>query len=448
MVVAVCTLGLGCQRPAPPERSLVVISIDTLARDRMSAYGAERRTTPHIESLAARALRFTRAYSASPWTLPSHATMLTGRWPGALSDDTHDLAMLRTTPAPLLAETLRSQGFRTGAFTGGGFMADGLGVERGFEVFDEAGVDRAVAWMEAHRAERFFLFFHTFVAHMPYRHRRFAEGLPAGRFAGIYEEADEQAGYPLHEAVAYGTLTPTDEERAYVQALYDGGVAAADAAVGEIVAALDRLDLTERTIVIVTSDHGEEFWQHSGRGAYHGHTLYDELLGIPLVWFEPGSAVAGQTSNAQVTLADVVPTLCTRLAVECPQPMDGEDLSMLLAGDDWVRAGPVYAEAVRNGPPRYSVRTPEGKLILTPDTAVQNAEGAEAAVSVRAAEELYLGDDPEERVNRIDDAPAVAARPRRLLQARLPTGDGTDAAGFTIDPGTRARLRELGYVVD
>lgn len=449
MALAVCASGLACRQPSSPDRSLVVISIDTLARARMSTYGAERRTTPHIDALAARALRFTRAYSASPWTLPAHATMLTGRWPGSLADDTHDLAMLRTTETPLLAETLRAEGFRTGAFTGGGFMSEGLGVERGFEVFHEAGVDRAVAWLEEHVAERFFLFFHTFVVHMPYRDRRFAEDLPSGRLAGVYGEADERAGYPLHEAIAFGKLTPTEEERVYVQALYDGGVAAADEAVGVLLAALARLHLIDRTIVVVTSDHGEEFWQHGGRGAYHGHTLYDELLGIPLIWFEPGLPAAGRTTDAQVTLADVVPTLCRRLAVDCPTPMDGEDLSTLLAGRDWVRAAPVYAEAVRNGPPRYSVRTRAAKLILTPDASIQNAEGARAPVPVRAAEELYLADDPEERVNRIDDAPAVAARLRGLLQDRVPTGSGADSAGgFTVDSGTRARLRELGYVLD
>ncbi|MEZ5312595.1 MAG: sulfatase [Thermoanaerobaculia bacterium] len=376
----------GCS--PPPRPNVVLISLDTVRADRMSLYGAPRTTSPRIDALAAAGLTFDDATSPSPWTLPAHAAMLSGRYPGGLSV-TGDGPLFSF--ATLLPERLGALGYRTAAFTGGGFLSQEFGAANGFDSFAVGGAAEAASWIDQVDREPFFLFFHTYRPHVPYRDRRFAKGLDAGRLAGLYK-GPRAKWRELHLALTCGELELTAAEKEYLLALYDGGIAAADEEVGQLLDALARRELMPRTVVVVTSDHGEEFWDHSARSAYHGHTLYRELLRVPLVWSDP-QLREGRRSAVPVNLVDLVPTILARVGGQLPRELDGFDLGALLRGADALPERAIYGEAVRNGPERFSVRRRGAKFILTPRPEEQRFEGERCAVPVRAIEELFLAAD-------------------------------------------------------
>jgi arylsulfatase A-like enzyme len=442
----------GCSETPDDPRNLLLISIDTLAPRRMSAYGAERQTSPTVADLAKRAIRFTNAYSPSPWTRPAHAAMLTGRYPTRLAPDPNDERLFRL--APSLAERFRRSGFRTGAVTGGGYLARRSGIALGFEQFffrggpsDESwdGVGHAIRFLEEHRDTPFFLFFHTYEVHYVYADRRFVQQLEPGRIGPISELT--RKGIEVHQQVCCAGMELTPGEREYLLALYDGGIARADEIVRDLLEALDRLGLAENTTIVITSDHGEEFFGNTGRAAYHGHSLYDELLRVPLIWYEPGMDASGPAREQLVSLLDIVPTAIARFRLEPAETLDGFDLSPLLDGGDWQRERALFGEGVLHGPTRFSVLTRSGKLIETPEPRVQRGEGRAFPVPVRAREELYLPGDPHESVNLVDAHPALARELAALLQAHRAAAERDEpqgpAAGLGAD--TRARLRELGY---
>jgi hypothetical protein len=450
-------LAPSCRQARPQPYNVVLISLDTLRADRMSLYGAPRRTTPAIDALAARGVRFTHAYSPSPWTLPAHATMLTGRYPSSLSPNFSD-QLYRL--APLLSTLLKTHGYRTAAVTGGGFVSKAFGADIGFDSFAQRNwdIDRsrgdarpsnladALQWIEA-GAGPFFLFFHTYVAHVPYADRRFVADGEGGRLADIYK-GKMTAWMDTNLRLNCGRIDLTDAEKQFLLALYDGGVAAADEMVAEVVAGLRRAGLLERTIIVITSDHGEEFWDHSNRAAFHGHTLYNELLRVPLVWYEPDLPDPGSSRAEAVGLVDIVPTVLARLGIAPPGGLDGVDLSPLLEDGRWNGADrTLFGEGVMHGPPRQGAISSDGTLILTPDPAIQHGEGVLCPVPVLDRRELYLPDDVAQQHNRSAAQPALA----ESLAADLRTHAAAvapaqpDVARPPLDEETKERLRALGY---
>ena len=438
---AVLAMAASCS--STPPRNLVLISIDTLVPGRMSAYGNERPTTPHIDSLLGSAVRFTRAYSPAPWTLPAHASMLTGQYPSSLAPDPTDRRLFQV--APLLSMRFQQRGYDTAAVTGGSFLSRAYKADLGFDYFVEKGdVARATEWLDAHSAEPFFLFFHTYIAHAGYRDRRFVEGMDGGRLTAILEQDLEALA--LYRQISGSGIDPTPEEARFLRAFYDGGVARADEMVGRLVTTLDDLGVLDRTTIVITSDHGEEFWEHTGRAAYHGHSLYDELLRVPFIWYERGVRGAGKSRRQHVNLIDIVPTVAARFGLEIGEPLDGVDLSPLLEGDDWNVVRPLFAEGVRHGPDRRSVRTAAGKLIVSEGP--QRGEGLEFPIPLRAPRELYLADDEAEEKNRFGSGSAIE---RDLLDAlaereAVAPPPVPAIANPDLDAETREQLEALGYV--
>ncbi|MFP8880246.1 MAG: sulfatase [Myxococcota bacterium] len=454
-VALICAVS-GCgSEPADSSRprNLLLISLDTLVPGRMSAYGGPRQTTPNIDTLVRRGIRFTNARSTSPWTLPAHTAMLLGRYPTRLAPDPNDMRLYKL--APSLAKLFRDEGFRTAAVTGGAFLAKRLGIAKDFELFAQHArwtdrnwnpVERAEAFLEQIRDQPFFLFFHTYEVHVAYEDRRYADRLDPGRLESIFRFA--QQGMETHRDMCCGEMEPTEVEREFLMALYDGGVAKSDETVRDLLAVLSRLGLAQNTAVVITSDHGEEFREHTRRTAYHGHSLYDELLRVPMIWYEPGLERAGQTQSELVSLLDIVPTAVARFELSPPAELDGVDLSPLIDRGFWTHERVLYGEGVKHGPPRFSVMTEDAKLIVTPDTTVQNGEGANYPVSVRAPRELYLRDDPLEQNNRIDDGLPILTELETLLARHQALAAKTKPARPVpeLDRDSLTRLQELGYL--
>ena len=424
----------GAGEPARP-RSAVVVLIDTLRADRTSLLGNERETTPHLDALAARGATFEQAQSPSPWTLPSVVGLLSARQPAA---DLLEAGRLRVS----LVEALSAAGFATAAFTESGFVSSRFGMDRGFAHFAEvevatAGADpgkggiegtfaAAHSWLETHGDQRFFLLIHTYEPHMPYTRATYTPGLPPSRLGPRYELRDLRR-------VRFGRVPFREVEQQWLTALYDGGVNVADAHVGGLVATLEELGLADSTLLVVTSDHGEDLGERSAeRAGSHGHALYDELLRVPLVIVDPTlDHRAGQRISSQVRTLDVLPTVLERLGVPVPAGLEGRSLVPLIEGREEADRLAVAA-GVQPPAPDISVRDGTHKLIDGPD-------GLELYDLIAdPAEQHDLADDD-------DDVPPALRRQLAQWRERLDARGGVSLERHLLPPEKVRELEALGY---
>jgi arylsulfatase A-like enzyme len=415
----------GAQRSGP---DVILISLDTLRADHLSAYGYERPTSPNLDALAAGGYRFDTAVSQAPWTRPSHRSMLRGQYP--LSH-----GPIEAPPLPL---TLWRAGYRTAAFTGGGQMSFRFGFHEGFETFRQTDWVRSPStvtdWIDADPERSFFLLLHTFEIHDPYDHSSFAKGLPSGRF---------RPGYGQKRWWSTRDTEYSQAEKDYVEALYDSGILFTDEALGRLFAALRERGLFERAIVIVTSDHGEQFWDH---GSWrHGSNVYDEMLLVPLIVHLPpglGAGEPGRIIRQQVALVDLVPTVLDLLDLPLPEGIQGRSLRPLLEGGEPAEPVPAFAEHTNISRESKALRAGRLKLIYSYPRSGDPLQPQ--------AIELYdLDADPGETRNLARDQPPLA----RLLEAELkailvgapaPTFD--EEVPADIDPQLRRELEALGYL--
>ena len=328
-VAVACTDG----PDATPQPSLILISIDTLRADRLGAYGYERDTSPTLDALAERGVRFESVIAESSWTLPSHMTLFTGLPPTLHGVVSHERKLAASVPT--LTEVLREAGYRTFAFTGGLNVAPNFGFGRGFETYASAKqsygseetqpIDFRTALAQAARriarlepGEPFFAFVHTYDVHCPYDPpadyaRRFDSQPPDDHI-----ETRERCGEPHFNEMG---LTPGQAR--FLSDRYDAGIRYADDLLGSFLERLDSQGVLDHTFVVVVSDHGEEFLEH---GKIGHQTLYIECLRIP--WIIAGPGLEPRSVAVPTGLADVMPTLLALLDVPAP-PTEG--VSMLPA---------------------------------------------------------------------------------------------------------------------
>lgn len=327
----------GCTSPSAPSAppNVVLISIDTLRADHLGAYGYARATSPNVDALAREGALFENAVSPSSWTLPAHASLLTGVSPyvhGAVAPQNR----IRD-DVPTLAERLRERGYATEAFVNAPFLSSRYGFARGFDRFHEVRGTEAShhqGVLDAIRSERrrpVFFFIHYMDVHTPYQpppeYNRFAS-VTSQRDVLARQGIEDGGMLKLLRAVADGEATLTPGDRDVLVDLYDGEILAMDAKLGELVATI-REHLSRDTIIIVTSDHGEEFLEHGS--LLHGRTLYEEVLHVPLVVAGPG-VKPGLRVRSLATLADVPPTILEWANARAAPGMEGGSLAGLAAG--------------------------------------------------------------------------------------------------------------------
>ncbi|MFG0317963.1 MAG: sulfatase [Planctomycetota bacterium JB042] len=367
-LVAFVTWFLFLRASRPP--NVVLISIDTLRPDHLGCYGYPKRTSPRIDAFAAGGVRFERAHSTTSWTLPAHMALLSGQ-PDQVHGVVHDTLAVDPN-IRMLAEVFREHGYRTGGYFGGPYLEPYFGFGQGFEVYENCGVemfstagrapgalqgamlgakereshkvitapkttDGALEFLERHRDEPFFLFVHHWDVHYDFNApaefvKRFWPGPPPPDFT--IED------FHFNEAVS-PEMTP--EQRAYLIANFDAEIAWVDFHVGKLLDRLDELGLADDTIVVVTADHGEEFFEHGEKG--HRKNLYDTTLRIPLLVAGPGVR-KGVVVEEQARIFDVVPTLRELCGFDDDPALYGESLVPLLDGDapPELRDLPIVAE--------------------------------------------------------------------------------------------------------
>jgi arylsulfatase A-like enzyme len=422
----------------PPDGyHLVLISLDTLRADHLGCYGYHRPTSPRIDEFARRSLVFAHTVSQSPWTRPSHRALFTGLYP----------ASNQGLVSPPLAAMLWRAGYRTTALTGGGQVDHPFGFSTGFETFRVVDWMRSAAetgeWLDQGGGRKSFLFLHSYEVHDPYEGRDFVAGLDPGRIGPSFSKRQ-------WERFKKKAITPA--ERSYIEALYDGDIAVADRGVGSFLAELERRGLLERTIVILTADHGEQFWEH---GSWrHGQTMYDHQLMVPLIVHLPeplrrslaaaggGGATPSRVDDI-VRLVDVYPTLLDLLGVPRTHPVQGRSLRPLLAGLSMPEVD-AFAENTNIGPEKKALRSRQFKFVYS------FPRGQEPGDRTGETFEIYdLVADPGEHTDlsaeRQDLVAALTARVDDIRQGR-PGAALDEELPSNVSPELREKLEALGYV--
>ena len=448
------TLYVASPRP-PRAHNVILISIDTLRADHLPSYGYGRDTAPYIEEHFARGgVLFERFIAASTVTAPSHMTMFTGLQPSGhgVTDG------LRTLPRSIstLPEILRPHGISTAAFTENGWVGVHQGFARGFDQFvenksakimvPEGQVDvtfgQARDWLEANADKRFFLFVHTYQVHAPYA--------PPASYAPLFGEPDPELAPHLRDMADY------DREIRYV-----------DDELRELIATLEATGNADDTIVVLTSDHGEEFLEHGLRS--HGGHLYEESVRVPLLIRGPGIP-AGQRVATPVAMADLMPTLLELFDLPAPADREARSLLPLARGaDPSAFAGrPIYSEGLvkyqagsegvrRFDPPIHAVSVGQRKLVrdreqgevryelydLAADPLEhRNLLGEEGATaSDLAIPASNLGVDASDLMALLERYPIEQEARRRRLAGEAPAEEAPP-----IDPERERKLRALGYL--
>jgi arylsulfatase A-like enzyme len=471
LLLVIGVLCLRCEGGAQGDRpNLLLISVDTLRADHLGCYGYARDTSPTVDALAAEGVVFENAFSSSPKTTPSHMSIMTGLYPRA-----HNVYMWKrngsgpyagkslSEKVPTLAEILRQHGYATAAFTGGANVAGKIGFGRGFEIYDEeSDTEGACAWIRQNGGKRFFLFYHTYYTHdpslppSPYDTRYdpdYAGGIVPGptllRDLGIKEgEPWREVWDELSERFWKTVDVRNPRDIRHLNALYDGAIAYVDRDfIAALIAALRTAGVLDQTLIVFTSDHGEEFLEH---GRLRHDSLYREVTHVPLILRLPGVLPAGKRIGGLARSIDILPTVLDLLNLPLPAPVQGISLIPAIRSGrdpglavyaDFNDFAPPFVESVRTGEWFYLMDqrdylTREGKKRTAPgfnglfDSRRDPGEIADLAVS-----------RPEEAIRL-----QTHLRSLRIESSRLHSERAAEQKVTTMDQENLNRLKALGYL--
>lgn len=453
-------------------RGVVLFLLDTVRRDRLTPYGFERETAPHLSRLAAEGVLFGDAIAQGAWTKVSVPSILTSTYP--TSNGIYELNHRMAASGVTLAEAFREAGYSTWASSSGRFTGRGSNLHQGVEVLHEAEslpddrrknardfVDRFLPWLEAHHDVPFFAMIHAIDPHDAYEPNRPYDTLWAEPDAKKkHEEWTEKVkpfiesttmknrGLPLRGELEKAGIDPDEFVKIELD-WYDGSIKGADVELGRVLEKLDELGIAEDTLVVFLSDHGEEFLDHGGH--FHEENVYGELVNVPLAMRWPGALPVGRVVEETVQLLDLAPTILDLAGLAVPERMQGQSLKPLLAAsgetERW-RARPAISEW-RRRTDQLGTRMVDAFSIIEGEwKLVRNVDRPEDVPEF----ELYHHEtDPLDQKNVASENPEVVERLRQQLEGwhrwalenKLPS-DGEAVEAMTSEE--LQRLRSLGYV--
>lgn len=449
----------GFKETAHQIKHVILITVDTLRADVLSSYNHQGASTPHIDQLAKDGILFTYAISAAPWTLPAVASIMTG-----LSPSVH---MMRRQESrlpdslPTLAEYMRDAGYFTAAIGYNHFLTSKHNISQGFleyNFFPKPSIGSsfgarllqrlfpnqvplkpsthdltklAIQWLEANYEKDSFLWIHYYDPHLPYTP-------PADHLPTMEPPPAIGTKFSRLEAIRTGLFVPSLTERKWIKALYEAEVRYVDDNIRELLDTLKRLNIYNESLIILTSDHGEEFWEHGGYE--HGHTLYNELLWVPLIIKLPQSASKGQISTA-VSTQSIMPTVLDVCGIDYDSKyLSAESLSSLWRHNPNAFQRPMISTGVLYYEDRESVIFDGLKYIRS---------------LLTNREELFydLTRIPQEQISTLSSSPDKVQRARNTLRehnqasAKLRDHYGvTDGEEIKFDKEIARQLKSLGYI--
>jgi arylsulfatase A-like enzyme len=434
---------------AEPAKHVIVLTIDTLRADRLRVYRSDSRVeTPALDAFAKEGTLFVNAQSPENWTKPAVASILTGLYP--MTHRTKQSESKLSAEATMISELFKKEGFATATFLANGYVSDKFGFAQGWDhytnyirenrtttaenVFKEAG-----DWIEKNKDKRSFVYIQTIDPHVPYDPpAEFLKKYDAAEYAG--QVAPRKTPDLLEKAKRNPpAVTFNDRDRARLEALYDAEISYHDAHFGRFVERLKRLGVYDQSLFVITSDHGEEFFEHGSYG--HGHSVYQELLHVPLLFRRPGAVPAGKRIEDTVGTLDIAPTVIAAAGLAVPDVMEGVDRNEHMLGRVPALPAVAFSDFLDD---RHAIQAGRFKLILN---------GVNATF-------FDLETDPGEKRELDAQAKPIARRYCRILLGQFlgarDLGDWLSAEparssaklgneNTQIDDKTRQGLKALGY---
>jgi len=351
-LLSVSLAGYLMAAPGDDQINILLISIDSLRSDHLGCYGYERDTSPVMDELAASGALFENTISTTSWTLPAHMSLLT-----SMDISVHGVGRDGVSLHPSIGtvtQRLKKEGYATACFCSSPYMNPAFGFDRGFDLYRNIDLedekikdtilpppeerdavheditspritDLAITWLENHHSRPFFLFLHLWDVHYDY--------IPPAPYDKLFDpdyQGDIDGKGYIHNNEVNPKMDPRDLE--HIVALYDGEISYVDHYIGRIVKKLKKLRIFDRTLIVVTADHGDEFFEHGGKG--HRNTLYDEVTMIPLIVHLPDEISMAVRILNQVSIIDIAPTILDLAGITVPGQMQGRSLISLLRGGD------------------------------------------------------------------------------------------------------------------
>ncbi|MFC1853660.1 sulfatase, partial [candidate division CSSED10-310 bacterium] len=320
--------------------SILLISLDTLRADHLGCYGYPRHTSPYLDLWSKEATVFPQAFSQACLTLPSHMTIFTSLYPAA-----HDVGGKRklNPQTPTLASILRNKGYQTRAYTGGAQVSKAYGFDQGFDLYSEEDpllkdwdlsvLDQSILpWINEMNStgQYFFCFFHTYRIHDPYIPPVPLDRIFDPTYSGPIKTTDlnDSGDYALHSPKRRGNfwknVNRTDlRDRQHLKALYDGEIYYTDSVIHHLLTKINQNTHPRKYIVVITSDHGEEFQEHN---SYLHRNIFDEVIHVPLLFLLPGNKKTTVIKDNLVALVDILPTLLGLLGISPETPTQGKNI--------------------------------------------------------------------------------------------------------------------------
>jgi arylsulfatase A-like enzyme len=433
--------------------NVVLISIDTLRPDHLGCYGYDRQTSPTIDRLAREGVRFENAFSSTTWTLPAHLAMLT-----SLPDIVHNVQTEASTldqSRITLAEIMKAHNYHTTGIFTGPFMMPVFGLNHGFddyldktlydksldgaEIFNEAekgettsgAMDEVETLLDQSKNEPFFLFLHLFDVH--------ADFDPPAPYDTMFDPnyEGEVTGIDVMNNPAINKDMPPKDFN-HLLSLYDGEIRFVDeAGIARLVDMLTERGLIDKTLIILTSDHGEEFFEHGVIG--HRQNLYDTTLRIPLIFWGPKLLPAGKVVKEQVRIIDIMPTILDLLGLpQSPEGL-GKSVQPLFNGQKEDKDRTVFASLKDWKVYMESLRTEKYKIIRD---YIRNEPFYIDLLN--DSEELYpILDQDQEELNNIEEQFRIIRLNLLSFTKSLPW---KGVVAPKLDPELIQRLKSLGYL--
>ena len=442
LVVLVPLVTLGCHTESK-RPNVLLISLDTLRADHLSCYGYDRQTSPFLDEIASRGVRFANAFINTLSTPPSHATILSSQY-----QESHRVD-LRPVPTPMresvpdrlimLQEILQKQAYITLAATGGGYMAGKFGFDRGFTKYDDKGdgieseISALLDLLRQHESQEkpIFAMLHTYEIHHPYD--------PPERYRSSFGDFGKAIDSKRFREVRKDSSVLSQDELDALIGLYDGEIRYTDDALRSMFGELRAMGFLDNCLVVITSDHGEEFGEHGHLD--HLGLLYDELLHIPLI-LVGDSVPRGKVDERLVSTVDVLPTILGYVRIEVQHSLEGRDL-LTSVGEQSTTDEAVF---VQFRDIRFGIRTPQWKLIrnLKP----YGPAGSPAETFTPTTELYDLSKDPHEQKNVAEESADVAKALEQRLREWKDQFPGTagEANKVQLSEQQLEKLRSLGYV--
>ncbi len=454
---------------------LILIVIDTVRADAFGCYGGRTDVTPNIDALAGDGVRFDQAIAHSPWTLPSVASLLTSTYPtthGAVGKGKamHRFSIMRRS-AISGVETLRQAGYKTHAIVNNQFLDENYGFSRGFDQYDidyatnadirraDENVTAALEWLDESSDERTFLMLHLIDPHLRYDPPPAFAARFAPNYRGPLRSMPAKALDVQTERMMRGEFIPPPDDREYLYDMHLAELAFVDAQLGRFFRGLKKLGLYDTSTIVLTSDHGEEFWDH---GHFeHGHSLYDELIRLPLI-IKPATSTGalsahnppgvGRVIHEQVRQIDIMPTLLALVDVRPPASFQGESFDAVFYGtSSAIESRDVFSEE-----PLYQPLAPDpktGDIRSVNELIALRSNGYKYILDLNSGRDwlFHVNQDPAESTDLVDSEPALASDMRRralamsrsLLEQAAELGP---ARVFDMHEGAVETLASMGYL--